>query len=97
GGRAAASARVSACAGAASGGGRCRWSRPALGGVGPPPLRATAAEQALAGSDLGEEAVAEAAQLAADACDPRSDFHASGEFRKELVAELTRRALGRLR
>lgn len=90
-------ALASVCAGVAFEGRRCTWSRLALGGVGPTPLRATAAEQALAGSDLGEEAVAEAAQLAADACDPRSDFHASGEFRKELVAELTRRALGRLR
>jgi CO/xanthine dehydrogenase FAD-binding subunit len=35
--------------------------------------------------------------LAARDCEPAGDFHASGEFRKELVAELTRRALRRLR
>jgi carbon-monoxide dehydrogenase medium subunit/6-hydroxypseudooxynicotine dehydrogenase subunit alpha len=89
-------ALASVCAGAALEGGRCTWARLALGGVGPTPLRATAAEQALVGSDLGEEAIAEAAELAAGSCDPGTDFHASGEFRKELVAELTRRALGRL-
>ena len=77
-------------------GGRCTWARLALGGVGPTPLRATAAEQALVGSALDEGAVTEAAELAAGACDPRGDFHGSTEFRKELVKELTTRALARI-
>jgi CO/xanthine dehydrogenase FAD-binding subunit len=69
------------------------WARIALGGVGPTPLRAAAAEEALiAGAEPVEVGV-----LAARDCDPGSDFHASGDFRKELVAELTRRALERLR
>jgi carbon-monoxide dehydrogenase medium subunit/6-hydroxypseudooxynicotine dehydrogenase subunit alpha len=86
-------ALASVCAGVLVEDGRCTWARIALGGVGPTPLRATAAEQALVGSELEDAAVAEAAELAAGACDPRSDFHASSEFRKELVRELTCRAL----
>jgi CO/xanthine dehydrogenase FAD-binding subunit len=69
------------------------WARIALGGVGPTPLRATAAEEALLAGAEPDEVGA----LAARDCDPAGDFHASGEFRKELVAELTRRALRRLR
>jgi carbon-monoxide dehydrogenase medium subunit/6-hydroxypseudooxynicotine dehydrogenase subunit alpha len=90
-------ALASVCAGAVVEDGRCTWARVALGGVGPTPLRATAAEQALVGSALDEGAVAEAAKLAAAACDPRGDFHGSTEFRKELVAELTARAFARIR
>ena len=69
------------------------WARIALGGVGPTPLRAIAAEEAL----LAGAEPAEVGALAARDCDPGGDFHASAEFRKELVAELTRRALERLR
>jgi aerobic carbon-monoxide dehydrogenase medium subunit len=90
-------ALASVCAGAVVEDGRCTWARVALGGVGPTPLRATAAEQALVGSVLEEAAVAEAAELAAAACDPRGDFHGSTEFRRELVAELTARAFARIR
>jgi aerobic carbon-monoxide dehydrogenase medium subunit len=90
-------ALASVCAGAVVEDGRCTWARIALGGVGPTPLRATAAEEALVGSALVEGAVAEAAEQAAAACDPRGDFHGSSEFRKELVAELTARAIARIR
>jgi CO/xanthine dehydrogenase FAD-binding subunit len=90
-------ALASVCAGAVVEDGRCTWARVALGGVGPTPLRATAAEQALVGSELDEGAVAQAVELAAEACDPRGDFHGSSEFRKELVAELTARAFARIR
>jgi CO/xanthine dehydrogenase FAD-binding subunit len=90
-------ALASVCAGAVVEKSRCTWARIALGGVGPTPLRATAAEQALVGSALDGDAVAEAVELAAAACDPRGDFHGSSEFRKELVAELTARALTRIR
>jgi CO/xanthine dehydrogenase FAD-binding subunit len=90
-------ALASVCAGAVVEDGRCTWARIALGGVGPTPLRATAAEQALVGSAVDDAAVAEAVELAAAGCDPRGDFHGSSEFRKELVAELTARAFARIR
>lgn len=88
-------ALASVCVGVVVEDGRCTWARIALGGVGATPLRATPAEEALVGAELGEDTVAEAAALAAGACDPRSDFHGSSEFRKELVQELTLRALNR--
>lgn len=75
----------------------CVVSRPdgariALGSVGATPLRARAAEQALAG---GETAAA-AARIAADECDPASDSHAPAGYRRALVATLVERALQRL-
>ena len=90
-------ALASVCVGAVVEGSRCTWARVALGGVGPVPLRATAAEGVLVGSALEEVVVAEAAELAVQACDPSSDFHGTGEFRKELVRELTIRAFARVR
>ena len=90
-------ALASVCVGAVVEGRRCTWARVALGGVGPVPLRATAAEGVLVGSALEEVVVAEAAELAVQACDPSSDFHGSSEFRKELVRELTIRAFARVR
>jgi carbon-monoxide dehydrogenase medium subunit/6-hydroxypseudooxynicotine dehydrogenase subunit alpha len=89
-------ALASVCAGVAVEDGRCTWARVALGGVGSSPLRASGAEQALVGTALDKGAVAEAAELAAGACAPRGDFHGSSEFRRELVRELTARALARL-
>lgn len=89
-------ALASVCVGAAFWDGRCSWARVGLGGVGPTPVRVPEAEQILLGGDLGEEPVGEAARVAAAACDPAGDFHASATFRKELVATLARNALSRL-
>jgi carbon-monoxide dehydrogenase medium subunit/6-hydroxypseudooxynicotine dehydrogenase subunit alpha len=85
------------CAGAALSDGRCTWARIALGGVGPAPVRATEAEEMLVGSDLGDDALTEAAHAAAAGCNPGGDFHASAMFRKELVVALLRRAFQRVR
>ena len=71
--------------------------RIALGSVGPTPIRASAAEQALSGSTFDDEAIAECAHLAAGACDPDAgDWHASGQYRQALVSSLVERALKRL-
>jgi aerobic carbon-monoxide dehydrogenase medium subunit len=63
--------------------------RIALANMGPVPLRATAAEQALAGG----ASVAEAAELAAEGTSPGEDIHADREYRRHLARVLTRRAL----
>jgi aerobic carbon-monoxide dehydrogenase medium subunit len=55
------------------------------------PLRASAAERALAGAGL--EVVADAAAAAAEGTDPPSDLNADGHFRQHLARVLTRRAL----
>jgi aerobic carbon-monoxide dehydrogenase medium subunit len=63
--------------------------RIALANMGPQPLRATAAEEALAAG----ASPAEAAGLAADGTSPGEDIHADREYRRHLARVLTRRAL----
>jgi carbon-monoxide dehydrogenase medium subunit len=63
--------------------------RIALANMGPKPLRATAAEEALAAG----ASPAEAAGLAADGTSPGEDIHADREYRRHLARVLTRRAL----
>ena len=68
-----------------------RGDRPGIGlvNMGSVPLRATAAEQALAGG----ASAAEAAARAAEGRDPPSDLNASSEYRVHLAQVLVRRAL----
>jgi carbon-monoxide dehydrogenase medium subunit len=73
-----------AIVGAATAGGRI-----ALANMGPVPLRAHAAEQALAGGASADDAAA----LAADGTEPGEDMHADSEYRRHLARVLTRRAL----
>jgi carbon-monoxide dehydrogenase medium subunit len=61
----------------------------ALTNMGATPLRATAAEEALAGG----ASIADAAALAAEGTEPPLDHAASPEFRGHLARVLTRRAL----
>lgn len=72
-----------------------RWlGRIALGAVSPTPIRAIAAEQVLATSTAAEDEVwVEAGRLAAASAVPIDDIRASAEYRRELVAALTARAL----
>ncbi|HWQ22683.1 MAG TPA: xanthine dehydrogenase family protein subunit M [Gaiellaceae bacterium] len=62
-----------------------------LTNMGPTPLRAPAAESALAGGASLEEAAA----LAPEGTEPPSDLAASAEFRRHLTQVLARRALER--
>jgi carbon-monoxide dehydrogenase medium subunit len=72
--------------------GRIAEARVGLTNMGATPLRATAAEEALAGAD-GPEAVARAAEAAADGTRPAQDLSASPEYRRHLARVLTRRAV----
>jgi carbon-monoxide dehydrogenase medium subunit len=63
--------------------------RIALANMGPVPVRAKAAEQALAEG----ASVADAAGLAAEGTDPADDIHAGRAYRQHLARVLTRRAL----
>lgn len=68
----------------------------ALGPVAPIPFRARQAEAMLAGAPVSEEAIRAAAEKAMQESEPRSNIlRASREYRKEMVAVLTRRALQR--
>jgi carbon-monoxide dehydrogenase medium subunit len=60
-------------------------TRVALGCVGATPIRATAMEERLAGSDFSEESVRGAAQGLGSSLDPPSDVHGSADFRRHLA------------
>jgi aerobic carbon-monoxide dehydrogenase medium subunit len=65
----------------------------ALTGVGPKNTRAIAAEQAVAGRELDDEAIGEAARLAAEAATPRSDVRGSADYKRNVVRVFTERGL----
>ena len=67
--------------------------RIALGAVAPTLIRAPQAEAYLEGRAATPEAMAEAGRIAAGEAKPISDFRASADYRRELIAVLTRRAL----
>ena len=65
----------------------------ALTGVGAINLRAEAAEQALVGQALDEQAISAAARLAAEAAQPRTDVRGSEEYKRNVVRVFTERGL----
>jgi carbon-monoxide dehydrogenase medium subunit len=67
--------------------------RIALTNVAPSALRAAAAEQSLVGKPLDEAAIAEAARLAMDVCEPVADLRGDIEYKTAMAGEMTRRAL----
>lgn len=64
-----------------------------LTNVGPTPIKATAAEEYLAGKKADEVAFAEAGRLASAATRPGADRRGSVEYKKEMARVLTVRAL----
>src|ERR1700720_2674498 len=67
--------------------------RIALGAVAPKVIRALQAEAYLEGRAVSPEAMAEAGRIAVNDAKPISDFRASAEYRRNLVAVLTKRAV----
>jgi len=65
----------------------------ALTGVGPKNLRAEAAEQALAGRALDDEAISEAARLAAEAAEARTDVRGTEAYKRNVVRVFVERGL----
>lgn len=74
-------------------GGRCEEAAVTLTNLGPTPINATAAADALTGSSVDDAAIDEAARRAADIADPADDMHGPREFRKQMAGEMTRRAI----
>jgi carbon-monoxide dehydrogenase medium subunit len=64
-------------------------------GLGPKPFRAAAAEKNLRGKKASEKLFGEAARYTAQGIEPLSDLHASADYRREMAAVYTRRALER--
>jgi carbon-monoxide dehydrogenase medium subunit len=74
-------------------GGRIAEARIGLTNMGPTPLRARAVEAALAGAEATREAIAAAAEHAAEGTSPSSDLNAQADYRQHLASVLTRRAV----
>jgi aerobic carbon-monoxide dehydrogenase medium subunit len=64
-----------------------------LTAVGPTNLKATAAEEALVGAELTDDAIAETARLAAEAARPHDDVRGSAEYKRNIVRVFTQRGL----
>jgi aerobic carbon-monoxide dehydrogenase medium subunit len=64
-----------------------------LTAVGPTNLRAEAAERALAGAAPDDALIAEAARLAAQASEPRTDIRGSAEYKRDVVRVFVQRGL----
>ena len=65
----------------------------ALGAVAPTPIRAPQAEKVLAGAKAGDDVFAQAGLAAAQDAKPITDHRGSAEYRRDVVAVLTKRAL----
>jgi carbon-monoxide dehydrogenase medium subunit len=61
--------------------------------VGPESLKATGAEAVLQGAEPSDEVIEEAAQLAAQSAEPRSDLRGSAEYKRNVVRVFVRRGL----
>jgi carbon-monoxide dehydrogenase medium subunit len=72
---------------------RCERVRIVLGAVAPTPLRARDAESLLEGQTLTEALAAQAGDAAARESRPISDVRSSAEYRRAMVAVMTKRAL----
>ena len=72
---------------------KIRSARIALGAVAPTPLFAEEAGEFLAGKEITQENIQEAARIAQAAARPISDLRGTAEHRKHLCGVLTRRAL----
>jgi len=62
-------------------------------GMGPTPIAAAAAEQALTGRSIREIAYADFAQLALSETEPADDLHASARYRRTVGARILERNL----
>ena len=75
--------------------GVCRDVRIALGSAGPTPIRARGAEAVLEGQAPTADALRAAGEAARDETDPLSDVRGSAEYKRDMAAVFTTRALRR--
>lgn len=73
--------------------GTCERVGIGLTNVGPTPSQARRAEEFLQGKRPDEGGITQAAKLAAEECQPTSDFRGPAEYKRDLVRVLTARAL----
>ena len=76
-------------------GGSCERAGIGLTNAGPTPIKAKKAEDALRGKKINDEAIRQAARLASEESDPKSDLRGSAEYKRDLIRVLTARAIRR--
>jgi len=86
-------AMVGVCALVRTSDGTCEDVRIGFTHMGSTPLRATASEAALRGKGLEAEAIADAAEQAAEGTEPPGDLNATADYKRHLARVLTKRAL----
>jgi aerobic carbon-monoxide dehydrogenase medium subunit len=74
-------------------GGKVESARIGLTNVAPTALRALAAEQALTGKALTQEAIADAASKAMTICDPAEDLRGNRKYKTAMAGQMVRRAI----
>lgn len=72
---------------------RCSDCRVILGAVAPTPMRVDKIEEILKGQKLTKSLLTEVGKLASKVCRPISDVRCSANYRSEMVAVMTRKAL----
>src|SRR5262249_49074874 len=75
--------------------GACKYAGIGLTNVGLTPITATKAEQFLLGKAFDENNIKEAAKLASQQAEPRTDYRGTEEYKRDLVRVLAARALRR--
>ena len=73
--------------------GTCTCAALALGGVAPTPVRVSAAEEILVGSDADEQAIDAAVDTVEAAIDPQTDTQASAAYRRRVAKVLAGRVM----
>jgi len=73
--------------------GTCQAARLSLLAAAPVPVRATRAEELLAGSAVDDDAISAAADAAVDGLEPTGDIHGSTKYRIKLLHTMASRAI----
>ncbi len=73
--------------------GKCTYAGVGLTNVNAVPMRAKRSEEALVGSDLSDEVIAQAAMMASEDCNPSADLRGDEEYKRHLVKVITKRMI----
>ncbi len=74
-------------------GSNCSFLKMVIGGCDATPVHVTEADDKLIGTDLNDTAIAKAAAIAAEACDPMDDVRASAQYRLKVLPRLINRTI----
>ena len=73
--------------------GTCTYAGIGLTNVNPTPLRAKRSEEALVGTKLDDEAIANAALYASEDCNPSADLRGDEDYKRRIIQVLTKRMI----